>query len=267
MNRLSIFEQDNAQSAISHFSNPRPFSNSPIALSFFFYRMLDDELDPFILDFRPVWAQTGILKILRCFHFINYSRVYNRAMSLRRIAMIARWKPVHVGQAAVLRGLCSGAGEVSIGVGSSNRYNARNPFTYEETEAMLRLALGGEAQESASYAIVPVPDLDDGPRWRVMVKEMFGELDAFVTDNPYVANLMKDDYRLMRPVEFLSPSEFIKVDGTAVRLMMARGEKWQDWVPERVAQYIESNKLDERFRREFGLETLAMQVVVSGKCK
>lgn len=177
-----------------------------------------------------------------------------------RVAMIARWKPVHLGQAAVLRGLIRKAGDVIVGVGSSNRYNARNPFTYEETEAMLRLALRESALENAEYAIQAVPDLDDGPRWRVMVKEMFGELDAFVTDNPYVANLMKDDYRLMRPIEFLSPSEFIKVDGSAVRAMMAKGERWQDWVPEPVAKYIEENKLDERFRREFGLETLAMQL-------
>lgn len=224
-------------------------------------------------------------------------------MTFTRIAMIARWKPVHVGQAAVLRALCNAAGQVSIGVGSSNRYNARNPFTYEETEAMLRLVLGeipiaGDGNGSKenkvtdgdgsrvkmlrlalggldtsrkghrttrpaeNYEILPVPDLDDGPRWRVMVKEMLGELDVFVTDNPYVADLMKDEYRLMRPVEFLSPSEHIYIDGSTVRAMMARGERWQDWVPGRVAQYIEENRLDERFRREFGLETLAMQSII-----
>lgn len=193
-------------------------------------------------------------------------------MPFNRIAMIARWKPVHLGQAGVLRAMCNGAGHVSIGVGSSNRYNLRNPFTFEETESMLRLVLAGldtsrdehrgTTRPAKNYEIIPVPDLDDGPRWRAMVKELFGELDAFVTDNPYVANLMKDDYRLMRPVEFLSPSEHIRVDGTTVRGMMAKGERWQDWVPERVAHYIQENKLDERFRHDFGLETLAIQSVM-----
>lgn len=195
--------------------------------------------------------------------------VYNRQMQFNRIAMVARWKPVHLGQAAVLRALCSGAG-LLIGVGSSNRYNVRNPFTFEETETMLRLALDEAISATAedgggsrvNYEIVPVPDLDDGPRWRAMVKELFGELDAFVTDNPYVANLMKEDYRLMRPVEWLEPSEHIRIDGTSVRLLMARGERWQSWVPQRVAQYIQENRLDERFRREFGLETLAMQSII-----
>ena len=38
---------------------------------------------------------------------------------------------------------------------------------------------------------------------------------------------------------------------------MARGEAWQELVPPEVAAFIENNGLDERFRREFGLETLA----------
>jgi nicotinamide-nucleotide adenylyltransferase len=175
-----------------------------------------------------------------------------------RIGMIARWRPVHNGQAAVLRALCSSAREVLIGIGSSNRHNARNPFTLSETEDMLRLALGG----CDHYQLVPVPDLDDGPRWRSMVLNMFGALDLFVTDNPYVANLLKEDYPLARPVELIPLNERVRVDGSMVRAAMARGERWQAWVPESIAEYIQSNGLDVRFRREFGLETLAMATVI-----
>ena len=134
-----------------------------------------------------------------------------------RIGMIARWRPVHNGQVAVLRALCSSAREVVIGIGSSNRYNARNPFTLSETEDMLRLALDGRDH----YQLVPVPDLDDGPRWRSMVLNMFGALDLFVTDNPYVANLLKEDYPLARPVELVPLNERVRVDGSMVRAAMA----------------------------------------------
>lgn len=170
------------------------------------------------------------------------------------IGMIARWKPVHLGHAAILRALRRHAEHVLVGVGSSNRYNARNPFTIEETLEMLKLVV-----EPAAYTLIPVPDLDDGPRWRGMVKEMFGALDMFVTDNPYVASLMREEYRVLRPVELLPPAEHIRVDGTMVRGMMARGERWETLVPESVAEYIKSNQLDERFRKEFGLETIANQ--------
>ncbi len=178
-----------------------------------------------------------------------------------RIAMVARWKPVHLGHQAILRALCRQGKSVFIGIGSSNRYNLRNPFTLEETQAMIRLVLAGHD----NYEIIPVPDLDDGPRWRIMVKEMFGALDLFVTDNPYVTSLLKDDYRLARPVGLILPEEQVPIDGSRVRRAMARGEDWESLVPPVVAEYIKSNQLDVRFRREFGLQTLAMEITQVGR--
>src|SRR4030042_230593 len=100
--------------------------------------------------------------------------------------MVARWKPVHLGHAAVLRGLRAAADEILIGLGSSNRYDARNPFTPAETADMIRLVLGQERD----YRLIEVPDLNDGPRWRLMILERFGALDVFVTANGYVASLL-----------------------------------------------------------------------------
>jgi nicotinamide-nucleotide adenylyltransferase len=175
-----------------------------------------------------------------------------------RIGMIARWRPVHLGHESVLRALCRSGEQVLIGIGSSNRYNVRNPFTLEETKQMLDLVLA----EFKNYEIIPVPDLDDGPRWREMIKEIFGKLDLFVTENPYVASLLKDDYRIKRPVELILPEEQILVDGSSVRRLMARGEVWESLVPAVVAEYIKSNQLDIRFREEFGLQTLALETLI-----
>lgn len=175
---------------------------------------------------------------------------------LKKIAMVARWKPVHNGHLPVLRALPRFAEQVVIGIGSSNRYNLRNPFTLQETEDMLNLILG----DTPNITILPIPDLDDGPRWRLMARDMLGPLDLFITDNPYVANLMKEFYPLERPVAFVPPEEQVPIDGTLVRLRMARGENWQELVPPVIVEYLTKNKLDERFRREFGLQTLAAQL-------
>ena len=180
------------------------------------------------------------------------------AKQFTRIGMIARWKPVHLGHAAILRAVCNNGEAALIGIGSSNRYNARNPFTLEETRDMIQLVLA----EFSKYRIIPVPDLDDGPRWGAMVKNLFGALDVFVTENPYVTSLLKDDYRVIRPVELIPPRERVPVEGSAVRRAMARGEDWESLVPNVIAEYIKSNHLDIRFREEFGLETLALATVV-----
>ena len=119
---------------------------------------------------------------------------------------------------------------------------------------MIRLALPGRE----NYTLIPVPDLDDGPRWRLMIRDLFGPLDLFVTANPYVASLLAKDYRIIKPVELILEDERIAVDGTMVRREMARGTAWRDLVPKEIADYIALQRLDERFRREFGLQTLAL---------
>ena len=179
------------------------------------------------------------------------------------IGMVARWRPVHLGHTPILRALCDRASKALIGIGSSNRYDFRNPFTLEETTDMIRLALTG----LQNYTLIPVPDLDDGPRWRLMIRDLFGPLDLFVTDNPYVTSLLTEDYRVVRPVELIPEGERIAIDGTMVRKAMARGDGWQELVPEEIAGYITAKQLDDRFRREFGLQTLALDVIVEDRPK
>jgi nicotinamide-nucleotide adenylyltransferase len=157
---------------------------------------------------------------------------------LGRLGMIARWKPVHLGHASVLEALVEHADEVLIGIGSSNRYDV----------------LG----DRPGYSILPVPDLGHGPRWRAMVTGLFGPLDLFVTANDYVRDLMREVYRVVHPVLLVAPERRIPLDATAVRRAMAQGEGWKEMVPPDVADFIEAEGLDRRFRREFGLATLAL---------
>ena len=179
--------------------------------------------------------------------------------SFGRIGMVARWRPVHLGHAPVLRALCRRADQALIGIGSSNRYDVRNPFTLEETNDMIRLVLDG----LENYTLTPVPDLDDGPRWRAMIVDTFGPLDRFVTANPYVRSLLTGDYAIMHPVALVPEEERIAVDGSMVRREMARGDGWRALVPDVIADYITTRRLDERFRREFGLETLALDAIIA----
>ena len=169
--------------------------------------------------------------------------------------MVARWKPVHVGHAAVLQGLVARADQVLLGVGSTNRYDARNPFSPEESEEMLRRVL----PPGAPVSLLRVPDLGHGPRWRAMLRALFGPLDLFVTANPWVRDLLRDVYPVAHPVWLVPPERQVAVDATRVRLEMARGEGWRGLVPPPVAGYLDGAGLVERFRREFGAATLAAE--------
>lgn len=169
--------------------------------------------------------------------------------------MIARWKPVHLGHAAVLEALADRADRAIVGIGSSNKYDASNPFTVDETAAMIRLVLDGRD----NVELVEVPDLGHGPRWRAMVVDMFGPLDLFATANAYVRSLLEHDYRVVHPVWLIPPERRVAVNGTMVRRRMARGDDWRELVPPVIAGYLEANGLVDRFRAEFGAETIALE--------
>jgi nicotinamide-nucleotide adenylyltransferase len=172
---------------------------------------------------------------------------------LPRIGMVARWKPVHLGHAAALEAILARADETLIGLGSTNRYDAQNPWSPEETEAMLERVLGPRT----GYRLLRVPDLGHPARWRKMALDLFGPLDLFVTANPLVRDLLRHDYQIAHPVWLIPAEKRVAVDGTLVRREIARGgEAWRALVPEAVADYLDQAGLVERFRREFGAATL-----------
>ncbi len=169
------------------------------------------------------------------------------------IGTVGRFKPLHNGHATVLEAMCERADHVYIGIGSTNRYNLRNPFTKEETQAMIHLVL---QKKFSNYSFVDVPDLDNGPRWREQALIIYGKLNHFITTNNYVETLLKEDYDIIHTFTLLPSEKKIFLEATMVRIAMAKGENWEKFVPDSIADYIKENKLDERFCKEFGLATL-----------
>lgn len=181
-------------------------------------------------------------------------------MKLGRVGVIGRFKPLHNGGAVMLDAICEHAEHVIIGLGSSNKYNLRNPFTAEESAGMVHAHL---SLRFSNYELIHVPDFghikeySDGRKWKEYVQEHFGALDHFVSGNEYVSELLKDKYNVIHPTALISPEKYVMIRATEVRMKMARYEDWQSLVPEVVAQYLENNNLVERFRKKFGLQTIA----------
>ena len=182
---------------------------------------------------------------------------------LGTVGFIGRFKPLHKGAAVVLDELCQKADYVKIGIGSVNKYNLRNPFTAQETKEMIDSYLKGR---HTNYEIIMVPDFahlsqfKDGQLWRHNVKELFGNLDYFVTGNDYVKNLMKEDYNIIHPAAFVPEEKWVYMKGSIARIKMAQGADYKKTMPKEVSEYLQQNGLIERFRKEFGLETLTTLV-------
>ena len=179
---------------------------------------------------------------------------------LGKAGIVGRFRPLHLGSAMLLEAICGQADEVVIGIGSSNRYNARNPFTPEETQEMIDLHL---RQQFSNYHFVHIddyghlPEFRDGTKWAGEIAAAFGPLDALISVNDYVKQLLAPHYAVISGVEIIPREKWIMLSGTMVRNAMAQGSLWTPLVPGAVADYLERTGLVERFRKEFGLQTLA----------
>lgn len=182
----------------------------------------------------------------------------------KRIGAIGRFKPFHLGAYTMLEAMCESAEHVVIGIGSAGpdyKYNLRNPFTPEETKEMIDAAL---SKKFSNYSFVEIPDFahipeyKDGEKWVQEITANYGILDGFVSGDNYVIDLLKQHYNIIHPSDMIPQEKWIYIRGSMVRAEMARGgDAWKAFVPKEAADYICRNKLDERFRKEFGLETLS----------
>ena len=179
----------------------------------------------------------------------------------KTLGLIGRFKPLHNGAYALLAAACEQAEHVVIGIGSVNKYNLRNPFTPEEVADMINAVM---QPKYTNYNLVFVPDFAqqpeyaDGHRWASYVVEKFGPLEAFVSGNPFVQKLLKDNYSIIEPGYLVPREHWVRLRATEVRIAMAKDEDWQSLVPYSVATYLEDNGLVTRFQREFGLQTLVL---------
>lgn len=164
---------------------------------------------------------------------------------MKRIGLVCRFKPVHLGHAALLETLCERADEVLVGIGSANRRNERNPFSAEESARMIELVLRPRFR---NFSLVAIPDLDDPPRWAELVYRTFGPLDLFVTENALVRDCMARYYELAHPATLVPREKHVFVDGTMVRAAMKEGRDWKALVPGAVASYLEREGLVARLR-------------------
>ncbi|MBU0666834.1 MAG: adenylyltransferase/cytidyltransferase family protein [Nanoarchaeota archaeon] len=172
---------------------------------------------------------------------------------------VGRFKPLHNGGALALDTLCDKADHLIIGIGSSNKYNLRNPYTPKESMEMIDAYLS-QRHNNYSFKFVPdfahLPEFSDGQKWREFVVKEFGVLDYFVSGNNYVKNLLENDYKIIHPASLIPREKWIKLRATEVRYEMALKHDWQRLVPVEVSDYIIKNSFDERFRDEFGKETI-----------
>jgi len=194
------------------------------------------------------------------------------------VVAIMRANPPHSNHTAMLKDLCKKSVHLNINIGSSNKFDRKNPFKAEERKEMLDLALKDSYD---NYKLLFLPDFDNDEKWFNFLCELNGHFTEIVSNNEYdlrIYNKHQSDKNTLafgkpdRKYDILSPTDVtneddmqyvdgiwkdgmfvaarkpLYVSGTFVRAAMVNDWDWQNYVDEPVAKYIRENKLVDRIK-------------------
>lgn len=193
------------------------------------------------------------------------------------VVAIMRANPPHVNHTGMLKELCRQSRSLRINLGSSNKFNNKNPFKIEEREEMMKLAL----YDFDNFQLVRLPDVNDDEAWFKNLCKLNKGFTEIMSNNPYDMKIYKGyqyekghegdnkfrKYNIITPEEvfpkdrmiyakslvkdgaiFVPLKQPLYVSGTFVRAAMINNWNWETFVDRRVADYIKENNLIDRLR-------------------
>ncbi|MGQ0606402.1 MAG: nicotinamide-nucleotide adenylyltransferase [Candidatus Nitrosotenuis sp.] len=141
--------------------------------------------------------------------------------------LIGRFQPFHLGHLAAVKFALTQVDNLSIGIGSSNRFNEkRNPFTAEERKEMILSSLDKSDLEKSK--IYFVPDVDDHAKWTYQVDQVIPKYDVVFSNDDFTHELYKK--RGIKVVSVPLKQREILL-GTDIRQKIASDQNWDELVP------------------------------------
>lgn len=143
---------------------------------------------------------------------------------------VARLQPLHKGHVYALKHLFKRYPKVVIAVGSINKKNSENPFSFQERREMLDAVLGGYKRR---YNIIGIKDYKSDKKWLEEISRK-ARFDIVVTGNAWTKRCFIR-HKIIKP-GMLKPSIY---NATRIRKLI-RGN-WQGYVPKQIIPIIKKH--------------------------
>lgn len=152
----------------------------------------------------------------------------------RRGLFLGRFQPYHKGHHETVTRIAACIDELIIGVGSADRnYDLENPFTAGERILMIQRST---FNSKIPIYIIPYKDIKNNALFICNITALVPPFDTVYSNNPLVIQLFKE-----RSVKVQRPplTDRKKYQGSKIRALMVKGEKWKHTVPDPAAAVIE----------------------------
>lgn len=152
---------------------------------------------------------------------------------MRRGLYLGRFQPYHLGHHEVLKKITGEVDEIIIGIGSAQEsHNMENPFTAGERVLMVSSVV---SEFNLKHYVIPIEDIRRNSLWVSHVKSMVPPFDVAYTNNPLVIELLREEGIEVKQSPLFMRNNY---SGTEIRSRMLRGDKWEQFVPEKVVEII-----------------------------
>ncbi len=162
---------------------------------------------------------------------------------LRRGLFLGRFQPYHKGHHETVTKIISHVDELIIGVGSADRnYDLENPFTAGERILMIQRST---SDIKIPIYTIPYEDIRNNALFSCNICALVPPFDRVYSNNPLVIQLFKE-----RSIKVQEPALINrnKYQGSKIRALMIKGEKWKHLVPTPAAAVIEEIRGVERIQ-------------------
>ena len=158
--------------------------------------------------------------------------------------LIGRFQPFHLGHLdAVLFGLAR-VGELSICIGSSNKYNEKkNPFSAVERREMILSSI--EPSIVSRTKIFNIPDVDNHEKWTFEIDQIVPKYDIVFTNDEFTKTLFEK--RQINVIQVILKDRE-KFSGTNIRQLILDGKNWQDFVPHGTQKVLDKINVADRLK-------------------
>ena len=165
---------------------------------------------------------------------------------VKRGAIVGRFQPFHKGHLEVIKNIVKEADELVILIGSSQySHNLDNPFTAGERNTMIRRALQEAQIDLSKIWVIPVPDVHQHALWVAQIVGYSPKIDVVYANEPLTSRLFKEAGFTVKPMPFVKRDIYA---ATEIRKHIIAGEKWEEYVPKSVADFIKEIDGDVRLQ-------------------
>ena len=150
---------------------------------------------------------------------------------MKTALFVGRFQPFHKGHEYAIKSLFSKFDKLIVAVGSINRSDNENPYTFAQRKQMINAVL---KNYRSKYKIIGIPDTTSDQQWVNNITKI-AKFDIVVTRNAWTKKCFNGfsilGQRMLKPRIY---------NATRIRRLMRSNKKWESYLPEAVVNILKS---------------------------